>query len=156
VTASSESGHQKLNRAIPGWAVDAILLGLSEADARDSRKLWGMCVRIGMSAYRRGWSENDYVVEITRNECRLSLQLMTRRDSRKSSKRDAYKVLRKAWETAVADANNVGCRTLEEIRDDEVELAFRWTDRLTDGLDDLGPAPSATKISPPTLGLRRF
>ena len=147
-TASEPIGSRHLNRALPGWAVDAIIFGLPDKDARDGRKVWGMCVRIAMSAHRRGWNESEYVVEIThedkkRGPGRLWMQLTTRSDGRTRSGDSPYRALRKAWAAGVANANNVGMRSLEEIRDDAVELAYRWTDRLTDGLDGLSPTQAA-------------
>ncbi len=144
----SDGTERTLNRALPGWAFDAIRFGLSDRDAQDGRKVWGMCVKIAMSAYRRGWSESEYVVEIThedkkRGPGRLWMQLTTRSDGRVCSQKSAYKALRKAWETGVANANNVGMRTLEEIGDDAVEMAFTWTDRITDGVDGLNPTEAA-------------
>lgn len=138
----------RLNRALPGWAVDAILYGLPDKDARDGRKVWGKCVSIAMSAYRRGWNQSEYFVEITREDLtrgqgRLWTQLTTRPDGRLCSKRTGYNALQKAWDTAVANVNNVGFRTREEIADDAVELAFTWTDRITEGLDGLSPTEAA-------------
>jgi hypothetical protein len=40
---------RQLNRALPGWAVDAILFGLPGRDRRDSRRVCGKCVSIAMS-----------------------------------------------------------------------------------------------------------
>lgn len=137
-----------LSRALPGWAVDAIIFGLPDKVARDNRRVWSKCVSIAMSAYRRGWSESDYVVEIThedhkRGPGRLWIQLTTRRDGRACSPKSGYRALGKAWEAGVANCNNVGMRTLEEIHDDAVELAYTWTDRITDGEDDLSITESA-------------
>jgi hypothetical protein len=96
-----------------------------------------------MSARRRGWTETDYVNEIARNESRLWVQLSTRRDGRPSSPRSAYKALRKAWATGVANVNDIAMRTKYDIRKEAEELAFAWTDRLTDRLDGLTPTETA-------------
>jgi hypothetical protein len=148
MTVGSNPGAPQLNHALPGWAVDAIIFGLPDKDACDSRKVWGMCVRIAMSAHRRGWNESEYVVEIThedkkRGSGRLWMQLATRSDGRARSGNPPYRALRRAWEAGVANASNVGMRTREEIRDDAVERAFMWTDRITDGLDGLTPTEAA-------------
>ena len=139
----TDSTKRTLNRALPGWAVDAILFGLPDKEASDHRKIWTMCMRIAMSAYRRGWTESEYIVEITGHKSRLWNQFMTRKDGRTSSMPTAYKSVRKAWGHGVAKIRNVGMRTAEEIRDDAVELAYMWTDRITDGLDGL----DATEIA---------
>ncbi len=135
--------EQELNRALPRWAVDAILFGLPVDEARDGRKVWGKCVSIAMCARRRGWTETDYVNEVARVESRLWAQLSTRRDGRRSSLRSSYKALRSAWMAGVANINDVGERTKDDIRSDAVELAFMWTDRLTDGLDGLSDTEAA-------------
>ena len=92
---------------------------------------------------RRGWTETDYVNEVARNESRLWVQLSTRCDGRPSSPRSAYKALRKAWATGVANINDVAERTKDDIRAEAVERAFMWTDRLTDGLDGLTATETA-------------
>ena len=90
-----------------------------------------------------GWSESEYLVEIMHHKSRLWQQLMTRRDGRTSSMRTAHKSLLKAWETGVANANNVGMRTREEIRADAVELAYIWSDRISERVDGLNPTEEA-------------
>jgi len=134
---SDQSTVATLNRALPGWAVDAISLGVSDSYAYDGRKVWGMCVSIAMSAYVRGWSEPQFVGEIMSMNTRLWTQLMRRSDGRMSSKLAAHKSLCRAWETGVANIRNVGNRTQEEIHDDAVELAHMWADRLDDSSNGL-------------------
>jgi hypothetical protein len=119
--------------------------GLPQKDARDKRKVWTMIMRIAMSAYLRRWTEMQFVAEMTkcethktRQEHQLWLQLR-----RRSSERTACKALRKAWDTAVANANNVSLRTRDDIGDDAVERAFQWADRITDELDGLTPTEAA-------------
>ena len=128
---------RKLDRALPQIYVDAMKNGLPPKDASDKRKVWAMVMRIAMSAYRRGWTQAQFVTEMTkcekhktRREHLLWIQLR-----RGSSDHAAYKALHKAWDIAVVNANNVGMRTREEIRDDAVERAFLWADRITDGVD---------------------
>lgn len=112
----------------------------------DPRKVWGECVSIAMSAYRRGWTRNEFVDEVTKcekkkdargrkrwTEHRLWVQLRSYNNSDKA----AFNALDKVWEAAVANLNGVGMRTKEEIHDDTVERAFLWADRVTDGVDEL-------------------
>jgi hypothetical protein len=128
----------QLNRALPGWAVDAIVFGLPRREARDRRRLWAMCMKIAMSAHRRGWTEAEYCTEISANKHGgLWRQLTTRPDGRPRSEKSGYTVLWSAWESGLANVNNVGMRTKAEIAADAVELAYHWADRLTDALDDL-------------------
>ena len=141
------------NRALPEWAIDKLVFGLREDQGgSDPRKVWGECVSIGMSAYRRGWTRNEFVDEVTKyekkkgargrkrwTEHRLWVQLR----SYNSSPKAAFKALDKAWEAAVANLNGVGMRTKEEIRDDAVERAFLWADRLTDDVDGLTETEAA-------------
>ena len=98
-----------------------------------------------MSAYVRGWTKAQFVTEMTkcekhktRREHHLWVQLRSR-----SSDRSAYRALHKAWDFAVANANNVGTRTKGEIRADAVERAVLWADRITEGLDELNPNEAA-------------
>jgi hypothetical protein len=131
------------NRALPGIYVDKILFGLPEKDARDYRKLFSACLSIAMSAQRRSWSEADFINEVARNKSRLWLQLRTERDGELRSERSAYRVLHKAWDTAVAYLHDVGVRTAYDISQDACERALEWTDRLTDRADGLTDAQSA-------------
>jgi hypothetical protein len=140
------------NRALPEWAIDKLVFGLRDGQDTDPRKVWGECVRIAMSAYRRGWTRNEFVDEVTKyekkkdargrkqwTEHRLWVQLR----SYNSSPKAAFNALDKAWEVAVANLNGVGMRTKEEIRDDAVERAFLWADRITDGIDGLTETEAA-------------
>lgn len=122
----------ELNRALPGWAVDYIQFGFPEDQARDRRKLWGACVRIAMSAHRRGWSESEYLTEITLRKHGLWRQLTTRRDGRPYPDAKGYKELRSAWEAARLNVNDVGSRTRDEIASDAMDLAFMWVEWITD------------------------
>lgn len=90
-----------------------------------------------MSAYRRGLSQSAYSTEIAMWENGLWRQLTTRPGGRRLSKKSGYKSLWSAWEAGVANCNNVGLRTKEDITADAVELAYMWVDRLTDGTDGL-------------------
>jgi hypothetical protein len=139
------ASSRKLDRALPQIFVDAMKNGLPQKDARDKRKVWTMFMRIAMSAHLRGWTEMQFIAEMTkcekhktRGEHHLWAQLCSR-----SSEVAAYRALHKAWDTAVANANNVSLRTRDEIRDDAIERAFLWADRITDELDGLTPTEAA-------------
>ena len=140
------------DRALSEWAVDKMVFGLPEDQACDPRKIWTECLRIAMSAYRRGWTRTEFVAEMTKcekknprtrrrrwTEHRLWAQLR----SYNSSDKAAFTALDKAWDAAAENLNGVGMRTKEEIRDDAVELAFRWADRITDGVDSLTEVEAA-------------
>lgn len=126
-----------LNRALPGWAVDAIFDGLPERQARDRRKLWGVCVRIAMSAQRRGWSESEYITEIVIRKSGLWRQLITRRDGLSYPEKRGYKELRSAWGAARSNVNDVGSLTRDEIAWKAMDLALAWVERITDDTDRL-------------------
>jgi hypothetical protein len=135
--AAADENTLRLGRALPGWAVDAIQTGIPEREGRNPRQVWTMAMKIAMSAYRRGWSESNFTTEVTVGEHGLWRQLTTRPDGRPMSKKSGYKSLRSAWEAARINANNVGVRTKEQIAADAVELAYKWVDRITDGVDNL-------------------
>jgi len=122
----------ELNRALPGWAVDCLQLGIPEAQARDRRKVWGACVRIAMSAQRRGWSESEYLTEVSSRKHGLWRQLTTQRSGRPYPDPKGYKELRSAWEAARLNVNDVGSRTRDEIASDAMDLAFLWVEWITD------------------------
>ncbi len=147
---TGDAGHRsapsrKLDRALPQIFVDAMKNGLPKKDASDKRKIWAMVMRIAMSAYVRGWTEAQFVTEMTkcekhktRREHHLWVQLRSR-----SSQRSAYRALHKAWDFAVTNANNVGMRTTQEIRADAIERAVLWADPITEGYDGLHPNEAA-------------
>lgn len=140
---AAEARTPLLCHALPEWAVDIILLGIPEKEARDARQSWGACVRIAMSAQRRGWSESEYLTEVHHYDRGLWRQLTTRRDGRPRPDKFGYRQLRAAWATAAANLNDLGTRTRGDLAADAVELAFMWVDRLTDGIDDLSEAESS-------------
>jgi hypothetical protein len=96
-----------------------------------------MCVRIAMSAQRRGWTESAYTTEVAINKKGLWRQLTTQRNGQPYPDRHGYKELRSAWEAARLNVNDAGTRTRDEIAADAVELAFAWVDRITDRIDNL-------------------
>lgn len=122
----------ELNRALPGWAVDYILFGIPEDHARDRRKLWGACVRIAMSAQRRGWNESEYLTEVSSRKHGLWRQVTTQRDGRPYPDSKGYKELRSAWEAARLNVNDVGIRTRDDIASDAMDLAVLWVEWITD------------------------
>jgi DNA-binding MarR family transcriptional regulator len=139
------ASSRKLDRALPQIFVDAMKNGLPQRDARDKRKVWTMVMRIAMSAFLRGWTEMQFITEMTKCE-----KHKTRQDHqlwaqlrRGSSDRAACKDLQRAWDAAVVNANNVGNRTRAEIRADAIERAYRWADRITEGYDGLRPSHAA-------------
>lgn len=132
----TDSTIRQLNRALPGWAVDAIREGVRG----DHRQVWSALVSIAMSAALRGWSECQYIREVSSRESRLWVQMRVRPDGRRRrSDLAAARELHKAWEQGFVNVNDVGTRTLSEISDDAIELAFRWIDRLVDNTDELSP-----------------
>jgi hypothetical protein len=96
-----------------------------------------MAVSIAMSAQKRGWSQQDYINEIVRHESRLWHQLCTGKKGRARSEGSSYKSLDKAWEEARLHLADAGERTRDDIKADAIELAFMWTDRLVDNVDNL-------------------
>jgi len=136
---------RKLDRALPQVYVDAMKNGLPQKDARDKRKVWTMIMRIAMSAHVRGWTEMQFIAEMTkceRHRTRQEHQLWAQL-RQGSSKLAACKALHKAWDTAVVNVKNVSMRTKEDIRDDAIERACQWADRITDELDGLTPTEAA-------------
>ena len=143
--AGPSAPARTLDRALPQIYVDAMKNGLPQKDASDQRKVWTMVMRIAMSAYLRGWTEMQFLAEMTKCEKHKTRQehLLWLQLRRGSSERAACKALHKAWDIAAINANSVGLRSLEEIRNDAVERAFLWADRLTDGVDWLTDAEAA-------------
>lgn len=135
--------HPTLDRSLPGWAVDVILDGLPAQEAFDHRRVWGAYVGVAMSAYRRGWTEAEFVAQASDPSSRLWMQLMTRRNGRRTSMPAAYRAVRKAWHVGVANARDVGCRTADELRADAVERAYLWDERLKRGDDNLSVTEKA-------------
>ncbi len=104
-----------------------------------------------MSAYRRGWTRNEFVDEVTKyekkkdargrkrwTEHRLWVQLR----SYNSSPKAAFNAWTRRGKPP-SRTSTVGMRTKEEIRDDAVERAFLWADRITDGVDGLTETEAA-------------
>ncbi|MDN4517288.1 hypothetical protein JN086_13260 [Mycolicibacterium austroafricanum] len=116
-----------LDHALPGSYVDMIRDG---AAAGHYSEVYGALVSIAMSAFRRGWTESEYIIEISnaRVNAKLWMQVLrvrTRDGKASRSQQAGIRVLRKAWSQAVANCNNVGLRSREELRADAVERAFQ-------------------------------
>ncbi len=84
-----------------------------------------------------GLEQQDYINEIVRHESRLWHQLCTGKKGRARSEGSSYKSLDKAWEEARLHLADAGERTRDDIKADAIELAFMWTDRLVDNVDNL-------------------
>jgi DNA-binding MarR family transcriptional regulator len=134
----------KPNRAVPQWAIDALVFGAPEHTS--ARKIWGRLLRIAMSAQARGWTRTDFINEVTKVELRkhgtrnkrvtrheLWIQLM----ACSRSDLDAYKQLDRAWQYGIQNRANQGLRNSEDLVADAVERAYAWEDRLTEGKDGL-------------------
>jgi hypothetical protein len=139
------TSSRKLDRALPQIFVDAMKNGLPQKDASDKRKVSTMVMRIAMSAYLRGWTEMQFVAEMskcekpkTRQEHLLWVQLR-----RGSSDRTAYEDCIRLWDIAVINAKNRGLRSRQEMREEASRRALLWADRITDGVDWLTNAEAA-------------
>ena len=140
-----EPQPSQLDRALPAWAVDLLVFGLSDTKAVDPRQIWTAFLSVAMSAYARGWSQTEFRTEATKFERRstghkkrkwtqhrLWIQLCDH-----NTEAAAFRALGKAWDAAVVNINDVGVRTKQDIRDDALERALLWVDRITDGYDEL-------------------
>ncbi len=118
--------EQRLDRALPTWAVDLMRNGLPGEDANDPRKVWAEILSISMSAYRRGWTEYQFSSELTKIDRKRQLRgyQLWSQIQEGCTEKSAYKQLHRAWEFAVAYVNDVGERTHAELQADAVELAF--------------------------------
>jgi hypothetical protein len=102
-----------------------------------------------MSAYRRGWTEGQFRSELTKVDRKRQLRgyrLWSQLREGCRSDLSAYKQLHKAWEYAIANVNDVGERTRAEFEADAVELAYLWTDRITEARDHLNPTETAVLL----------
>ena len=153
---STDDGTQddlepKINKALPQLYVDLLLDGPPSGEAESAARVYGHLVSVAMSAYRRGWTELQFLDEVVARsrvgsgghrrwqEHRLWVLLTSYRDSEAA----AMKTLQKAWDTAVANLNDIGERSKRDVRDDAIERAYLWTDRITDRLDGLSDIEAA-------------
>jgi hypothetical protein len=64
---SGPGPDRRPNRALPEWAIDKLLFGVARRPRRQrSPQGLGECIRIAMSAYRRRWTRNEFVDEVTK------------------------------------------------------------------------------------------
>ena len=113
--------------------------GVGGPDARDPRKAWTAILRVAMSACRRGWTEAQFMSELTKTDRHRTLSgyRLWEQLRERTSPSSSYRQLHKAWDCAVANLNGVGERTIGDLRADAIERAYLWTDRITDGMDGL-------------------
>ena len=120
------------NRALPQWFIDSLLFGMPKYAS--APKIWGRMVSIAMSAQARGWTQMEFINEVTKTERRknsigqkrlmqhkLWLQL-------KACSRDeghALQQLEKAWEQGIEHRMNEGFHTAEDLIADAVERGYR-------------------------------
>jgi predicted transcriptional regulator len=153
---STDNGTQddlepKINRALPQIYIDLLLDGPPCGEAAPMANIYSCLVSVAMSAYRRGWTEIQFLDEVTARsrvgsggrrrwrERRLWVLLKSHRNSEAA----AMKTLQKAWSAAVANLNDIGERSKVDVRDDAIERAYLWADRITDRLDGLSDTEAA-------------
>jgi hypothetical protein len=124
------------NRALPPWAIDLLLFGLPKYTS--APKIWGVMLKIAMSAQARGWGQTEFFNEVTKTERRkirpgqrrltqhqLWLQL-------KACSRDeghATAQLEKAWQQGAEHRADLGFVTTEDLVNDAIGKAWEWEDR---------------------------
>ena len=95
------------NRALPQWAIDSLLFGTPKDTS--APKIWGRMLSIAMSAQARGWTQIQFINEVTKTERRKNSVGQKRLTEHKlwlqlkACSRDeghALKQLDKAWEQA--------------------------------------------------------
>lgn len=138
-----------LNPALPTWAIDTLMFGIATKDKPDATKVWAEFVRIAMSAQRRGWTRNDFLGEVTREDRGRDANGTRRWQSHRlwwqlygysHNVTRAYKSLDRAWDIAAQNLRGDSMRTAEDIKATAIETAYLWTDRLLAGTDGLGDA----------------
>ena len=135
---STDNGTQddlepKINRALPQIYIDLLLDGPPSGEAAPMANIYSRLVSVAMSAYRRGWTEAQFLDEVTARsrvgsggrrrwrERRLWVLLKSHRNSEAA----AIKTLQKAWSSAVANLNDIGERSKRDVRDDAIERPGR-------------------------------
>jgi len=110
------------NRALPQWAIDSLLFGVPKYTS--APKIWGWMVSIAMSAQARGWTQMQFINEVTKTERRKNAIGQKRLTEHKlwlqlkACSRDeghALKQLEKAWAQGVEHRMNEGFRTAEDL-----------------------------------------
>lgn len=132
------------DRALPTWAIDSLVFGMSKYAS--ATKIWGRIVSVAMVAQQRGWSQTEFVTEVTKTErrtngiCQKRLmrhELWTQLVACSRHEAHAFRQLDRAWFTAADNRANLGFRTNEDLFADALERAYGWDDRLTEGKDGL-------------------
>jgi hypothetical protein len=141
----------RLNQALPQVYFDLLMFGPPGKQPLSVAKVYGHLISVAMSAYRRGWTEGQFLNEVTARspvgsgarrrwkERRLWVLLKGYRESEAA----AMRTLQKAWDAAVENLRDVGLRPRWELRDDAIERAYLWADRITDGIDGLTDTQAA-------------
>ncbi|GAA2553801.1 MarR family transcriptional regulator [Mycolicibacterium diernhoferi] len=144
------STDPSLPRALPEWAVDRLIYGVAE-EPLTPQAVWGTMLRIAMCAQARGWSQADFIGEVTSCQ-RRKIANGKRRWARhklweqmlvhNSSEAAAHRALDKAWRCAEENMFSGALRTTDDLRSDAVERAYLWQDRLDTGQDSFTPTES--------------
>lgn len=141
--ANAAEGEPHLDRALPQLYMDLLLEGVRPSGQPSKGEVFGALVKIAMSACARGWTEVQFLNEVTARsqvgggrhrkwkEHQLWMQL------REFSRTDeaAMKTLRKVWRCAIENLGDQQLRTGQDIRNDAIERAFQWADRIAEGRD---------------------
>jgi len=110
------------NRALPQWAIDRLLLGVPKYTS--APKISGWMLSIAMSAQARGWTQIQFINEVTKAERRKNAIGQKRLTEHKlwlqlkACSRDAghaLQQLEKAWAQGVEHRMNEGFRTAEDL-----------------------------------------
>jgi hypothetical protein len=112
------------NRALPTWAIDLLLFGMPKHTS--SAKIWGVMLKIAMSAQARGWRQTEFFNEVTKTERRKNSTGQKRLTEHKlwlqmvAYSNHPFTDLDKAWEQALENRMNEGFRTADDLIADAV------------------------------------
>lgn len=132
------------NRALPSWAIDALLFGMPKCTS--AKKIWGKFVSVSMAAQERGWTQTEFESEVIKRERRknkvgqkrlMQHTLWTQLVATSRDEGHALKQLERAWAVGIDNRMNLGFRTRADLVADAIERAYGWTDRLVEGKDGL-------------------
>lgn len=139
------------NRALPSWAIDALMEGVPEYTS--APKTWGKAVSIAMCAQARGWTRMEFINEFMSRTMRKNRAGQKRFANHKLWEQiQAYSKhgnngiseLDKAWETAKINLlSGEGLTTPEELLNNALERAWAWETRLDEGEDGLSVAEAS-------------
>lgn len=92
-----------MNRALPGWAVDAIRDGVPtcELAARGDRAVWTLLRRTAVSAAARGWTRSEWEGEVCLPSGTLAQQIRRRGVSKMRTPAQFVRQFDSAWSSAV-------------------------------------------------------